>query len=306
MKVADLFAGFGGFSRGAEAAGLDVVWASNHWTTAIATHQQNHPFAQHVCQDLQQADWTKLPEYDLLVGGPSCQGHSTASQPKRRQYHDALRSTAMAIVDCADVTNPKAIIVENVPSFTRWRLFGWWCEGLERLGYQLDIRTVMASHHGVPQRRKRLFVIATRKGVIVPPLPTATAEPAFGPCLETDVPDSAWRLVDNATPRIKERIRRSRERHGERFLTQHTSDHMGVPLHEPIRTITTAPAHWNLVQGDRYRSLTGRELARGQGFDDAFTWPATATVEEVTQGIGNAVPPPLASVVVSAVAQAAA
>lgn len=304
MRSVDLFSGWGGLTLGAEDAGVEVVWAGNHWELAVEVHQLNHPGTAHACQDLRQADWTTLPDYDLLLAAPACQGHSTASQPKRRAYHDALRATAMAVVDCADVTEPAAIIVENVPAFTRWRLYDWWCEGLHRLGYQLDVRQLTASHYGVPQRRKRLFTIATRPGVQVPHLTPTLIEPAFGPLIEADVPDSAWRNVIDATPRIQERIRRSRERHGDTFLTQHTSDHYGVPLHEPIRTITTAPCHWNLVDADRYRALTGRELARGMGFPDNYQWPEKATVEEVTQGIGNAVCPPLARQLVAAVADA--
>lgn len=306
MRAVDLFAGFGGLTAGAQAAGVNVVWASNHWSRAMTVHELNHPGTEHVQQDLNQADWTKLPDYDLLLAAPACQGHSTASQPRRRSYHDALRSTAMAVVDCADVTEPKAIVVENVPSFMRWRLYGWWCEGLERLGYQIEPRIVMASHHGVPQRRKRLFILATRKGVTAPPLPTPSPEPAFGPCLEDDPAEQPWRPVSSAPPKVQMRIARSRDRHGDRFLTQHTTDHHGTPLHEPIRTITTAPQHWALVEGDRYRYLTGRELARGMGFDDGFTWPTDATIAEVTRGIGNAVPPPLGEVMVRCAADAAA
>lgn len=306
MRAAELFGGWGGLAAGAKRAGVEVVWAANHWDRAVQTYRINHPDTHVVQQDLNQADWTKLPAYDLLLAAPACQGHSSASQPRRRTYHDALRSTAMAVVDCADVTEPKAIVVENVPSFTRWRLYGWWCEGLERLGYQIDTRIVVASHYGVPQRRPRLLIIATRAGVEAPPLPEIGAEPAFEPCLETGLPETAWRNVCDTTPGMQNRIRRSRERHGDRFLTQATTDHMGTPLHEPIRTITTAPQHWALVDGDRYRHLTGRELARGMGFDDDFTWPSDATIAEVTKGIGNAVCPPVAATVVTAAAHAAA
>lgn len=306
MRAVDLFAGWGGLTLGAEAAGVEVVWAANHWPLAVETHALNHPHVNHACQDLRQADWTSLPDYELLLAAPACQGHSTASQPRRRLYHDALRATAMAVVDCADVTGPEAIIVENVPAFTRWRLYDWWCEGLAKLGYTLDVRTLVASRFGVPQRRQRLFVIATRNGVVVPQLRESETEVPFKVCLEDSVPDSAWRSVATATPRVKERVRRSAERHGPTFLTQHTSDHYGVPLHEPIRTVTTAPNHWNLVDGDYYRALTGRELARGMGFPDEFRWPDHATVADVTKGIGNAVCPPQGTVVVSAVAQAVA
>src|SRR6185295_18994598 len=100
----------------------------------------NHPDTEHVCQDLRQADWTRLPAYDLLLASPACQGHSTASQPKRPLYHDEMRATAWSVGDCADVTNPKAIIVENGPAFFQWRLFPIWRDALIQLGYYVQER----------------------------------------------------------------------------------------------------------------------------------------------------------------------
>src|SRR5690242_5304548 len=98
MIAVDLFSGAGGFTCGAAMAGVPVAFAANHWPLAVETHKLNHPTTQHVCQDLRQADWTALPKYDLLLASPACQGHSTASQPQRRQYHDAMRATAWAVV----------------------------------------------------------------------------------------------------------------------------------------------------------------------------------------------------------------
>lgn len=303
MKAIDLFAGGGGFTEGASAAGVDVVWAANHWPAAVRTHALNHPETAHELQDLRQADWTKLPDYDLMLAAPACPGHSTASQPRRRAYHDAMRATAFAVVDCADVTEPKAIVVENVPGFTRWRLYPLWRQMLVELGYDVEERIVVASRHGVAQRRRRLFLLATRPGHRVPDLAEHVAEPAFEPLLEETVPDALWVPVSAATPGVRERIERGRRRHGRRFLTQHVTGHPGVPLHEPIRTITTAHSHWNLVDGDHYRALTGRELARGMGFREEFTWPDDLTVGDVTTLIGNAVCPPVAADLVSATAE---
>lgn len=78
IKAIDLFAGLGGFSQGARLIGAPVVWAANHWPRAVATHAANHPETDHVCQDLQQADWTKTPACNLLLASPCCQGHSHA------------------------------------------------------------------------------------------------------------------------------------------------------------------------------------------------------------------------------------
>ncbi len=118
---------------------------------------------------------------------------------------------------------------------------------------------------GVAQRRTRLFLIATRPGVKVRPFRVDEVEPAFGPLLQDKVDESSWRSVGAATKNVQERIRKGRERHGDRFLTQHVTGHPGVSLDEPIRTVTTAAFHWNLVDGDRYRPLTTRELARAMG-----------------------------------------
>jgi DNA (cytosine-5)-methyltransferase 1 len=304
VRAVDIFCGFGGFSLGAESVGVDVVFAANHWPLAVRAHAANHPRTEHVCQDLRQADWSKLPPFDLLLAAPACQGHSTASQPRRRGYHDALRATAWAVVDCADVTEPGALIVENVPSFRRWRLYPLWRQALERIGYHVSELVVRASEHGTPQRRERLFVVGTRRPAAVAEgmRARARAELPFAPCIEWDA--EGWRPIARASDAVRERIRRSRARLGtSRFLTQHTSDHKGTPLDEPIRTITTQD-QWAIVDGDGYRALTLRETARAMGFPDSYCWPSDAGRRECIRGLGNAVPPPLAADIVASVAEA--
>jgi DNA (cytosine-5)-methyltransferase 1 len=71
---------------------------------------------------------------------------------------------------------------------------------------------------------------------------------------------------------------------------------MGVPLSEPIRTVTTKD-QWAVVDGALYRPLTLRENARAMGFPDAWRWPEGATRGDVVKGLGNAVPPGLARAV---------
>lgn len=304
MRAVDLFAGWGGFTLGATQAGLDVVWAANHWQLAVDTHAANHPSTKHVCQDLRQADWTQLPRYDLLLASPACQGHSSASQPRRRAYHDPLRATAWAVVDCADVTEPRALIVENVPSFRRWRLYPLWRQALETLGYTLTEEIIRATAHGVPQRRDRLFVVGLKRGTFkheASPL-GGKVEPAFGPCIDWDAP--GWRPIASCTTEnARVRIVRAQMRSGRRCLVQHVTDHPGVPLDEPIRTITTKD-QWCVVDEDRYRPLTMRELARGMGFPDSYHWPE-ATRTDTVCGIGNAVCPPVGRALVTRVANAA-
>lgn len=300
-RAVDLFAGWGGFTLAAESCGVRVAWAANHWPLAVDAHRFNHPATEHVCQDLRQADWTALPRYELLLASPACQGHSSASQPKRRHYHDAMRATAWAVVDCAEVTRPRAIVVENVPAFMHWQLYPNWQEALRVLGYHVDAKVLLASHCGVPQRRERLFVVATRKAFTLR-LPRVVREPDFGQCVQWDEGD--WRPVTHASPGAQERIARAQRAHGPRCLVQHVTGHPGVPLDEPIRTITTKD-QWAIVDGRRYRPLTERENARGMGFPDHYGWPSTATRRQVITGLGNAVPPPMARVVIQQVLEAA-
>jgi len=300
VRVVDLFAGFGGLTTGAELAGARVVYAANHWPLAVAVHAQNHPHVAHVCQDLRQADWTKLPPYDLLTAAPSCQPHSMASQPQRRPYHDEMRATAWAVVDCADATEPRALVVENVLAFRRWRLYPIWRAALEALGYGLTELEITASNYGVPQRRTRLFIFGTRTGRAVQ-LPPPRREPAFETCLEATA--SGWRPIASVQPKARRRIAAAQARSGRRCLVQHVTGHPGVPLHEPIRTITTKD-QWILVDGDVCRPLTLREVARGMGFADSYILPEVSRANAI-RGFGNAVCPGVGKAAVRAAMEAA-
>lgn len=304
MRTVDLFAGWGGFSLGAEQAGAEVILAANHWRLAVDAHAANHPNTRHLCQDLNQANFYDFPDMDLLLASPACQGHSQASQPKRRRFHDALRSTAWAVVGCADAKEPGAIVVENVIDFRRWRLYPAWRNALECLGYSIEEHVAVASRFGVPQRRKRLFIVATKSSVPLGLQLPQTSEPGFGPCIDWS-DERGWRPVATNTARVRERIAKARARGlGERFLSQYVSNHPGVPLDEPIRTITTK-SQWAIVDGERMRMLNVREHARAMGFPDDYRWPENSSKEHQIKGLGNAVCPPVAKWFVEQIAAAA-
>jgi DNA (cytosine-5)-methyltransferase 1 len=132
MTVIELFAGAGGFSEGARMAGVTVAWAAHHWPLAVQYHEANHPTTQHQCQDLQQADWRVVPPHDIVLASPACQGLSPASG-KERPRHDALRSTAWAVVACAEYHRTPILLVENVPAFEKWVLSPAWQDALRRI-----------------------------------------------------------------------------------------------------------------------------------------------------------------------------
>lgn len=157
----DLFAGLGGWSTGARNAGIDVIWAANHWPVAVEWHSANHPESIHVCQDLHQADWSKVPAHDIMLASPCCQGHSKARGKKSgNAQHDASRSTAWAVVSAAEFHRPEVVLVENVEEFTDWALYPAWSQAMAALGYMIAPHVVDCADLGVPQHRVRLLLVS--------------------------------------------------------------------------------------------------------------------------------------------------
>jgi DNA (cytosine-5)-methyltransferase 1 len=202
----DLFAGAGGFSTGATMAGCRVLWAANHWPAAVEWHTANHPGTVHACQDLQQADFRDAPAHDLLLASPACQGHSSA-RGKDRPHHDAQRATAWAVITCAEVHRPPAAVIENVPEFTRWALYPAWCAAWHALGYALAPMVLDAADHGVPQHRRRLFIVATRsKFPVQLRLPQRQHQPAAS---TISLASGKWSRIDRPGRSARRLARRS-------------------------------------------------------------------------------------------------
>jgi DNA (cytosine-5)-methyltransferase 1 len=304
MKAVDLFAGAGGFSEGARAAGATVVWAANHWRTAVEWHTANHPDTEHACQDLQQADFRDAPRHDLLLASPACQGHSRA-RGSDQPHHDALRSTAWAVVTCAEVHRPPVAIVENVPEFAAWALYPAWCAAMNALGYALAPTVIDAADHGVPQHRRRLFVLATRsRHPVELRLPRREHVP-IGSVL--DFSAGSWAPIERAgrSPKTLQRTASGRQRFGDRFVMPYYGSGSGLTgrsLERPLGTVTTR-ARWAVVDGHRMRMLSTDETRAAMGFRAGYQLPASNA--EALHLLGNAVSPPVASDLVSALRAAA-
>ena len=304
MIAVDLFAGAGGFSTGARMAGVHVAWAANHWPTAVQWHAANHPDTRHACQDLQQADFRDAPAHDLLLASPACQGHSRA-RGTDKPHHDAQRATAWAVVTCAEVHRPAVVLVENVPEFADWVLWPAWCSALAALGYSLAPQVIDAADHGVPQNRRRLFVVATRsKHPVELRLPRRDATPAAE---IIDFSAGRWSAVDKPgrSPATLARIKAGRRAHGARFVAPYYSSgsgETGRSLARPLGTITTVD-RWAVIDGDRMRMLTADECRAAMGFPAGYRLPAQH--KEAVHLLGNAVCPPVASDIIAALRVAA-
>jgi DNA (cytosine-5)-methyltransferase 1 len=301
MKAIDLFAGSGGFSTGAQQAGVEVVWAANHWKSAVDCHAKNHEGTAHACQDLHQANWTEVPKADLVLASPCCQGH-TRARGKEQSHHDASRSTAWAVVSCCEYQRPRALIVENVPEFLEWNLYPAWKLAMEALGYKLTTNILDAADAGVPQNRVRLFIVGARREIAIP-TPQARH---VGIESILDFGDGNWSRIDKPgrSPATLRRVEAGRREHGRRFVMPYYGSGSGLTgrsLARPIGTVTTRD-RWALVDGDRMRMLTVREYTLAMGFPaDYWLPPQRKTAIHL---LGNAVPPPMSKHVIHHTIQA--
>lgn len=304
MIAIDLFSGAGGFSTGATSAGCTVAWAANHWPVAVEWHSANHPATQHACQDLQQADFRDAPVHDLLLASPACQGHSRA-RGAERAHHDGLRATAWAVVTCAEVHRPAFAVVENVPEFAAWALYPAWCAAMHALGYALAPQIIDAADHGVPQHRRRLFIVASRSKH---PLALDMQPREHRPVAEIiDFNAGRWSLVDKPgrSARTLSRVAAGRHQHGARFVAPYYgsgSGETGRSLARPLGTITTRD-RWAVIDGGRMRMLAADECRAAMGFPAGYRLPSQH--QQAVHLLGNAVCPPVAADIINALRAAA-
>lgn len=304
LTAIDLFAGLGGWSTGARMAGVNVLWAANHWQEAVAWHAKNHPQAIHVCQDLHQADWSQVPAHDLLLASPCCQGHSKArGKASGNPQHDASRSTAWAVVSALEFHRPPVAIVENVPEFMDWSLYPAWAMAMQALGYQLAPHIVDCADLGVPQNRVRLFLVATRsRAPLMLQLPQRKHIPATA---FIDFSAGSWSPIERTGRAVAtlERIKAGRSQHGERFvISYYGNTRNGRSLDRPIGTITTRD-RWAVVDGSRMRMLTAAENLAAMSFPSDTRRPENHRL--TVHMAGNAVPPVAAMRIIEAVRAAA-
>jgi DNA (cytosine-5)-methyltransferase 1 len=292
----DLFSGAGGSSEGLTRAGLHVAVAANHWPLAVATHQDNHPNTEHRIANLSEVDWRTFPATDVLWASPSCRWQARAGGRKKqsvaqellRQDEGAIdRATAYAVVAAAEVHAYPVVIVENVLEIRDWVLYRWWLAGLHALGYTIHELVLDAADFGHAQRRKRLFIVATRDGVeldltpptMAPVVASAILDPSVGRPVTRRlyVADQIDSITDEGVPHLVTYRRNARARRADRH---------------PIATVTAGGNHHavaRLVDGVQYhRLLNNRERARAQGFPDSYRFHGTET--QVRRQIGNAVP----------------
>jgi DNA (cytosine-5)-methyltransferase 1 len=156
LSVVDLFCGAGGLSVGFCAAGFNVVWAADNNEAAVRTYRAN--LGEHVvCQPIT-VD-TDPPEAAVIVGGPPCQGFSSAGM---RRAGDERNTLVTCFAQIVARKRPRAFVFENVEGFLTAESGKRVLDLLIPLvaaGYRIHVRKVNAANYGVPQHRKRVLAI---------------------------------------------------------------------------------------------------------------------------------------------------
>jgi len=165
MRAIDLFSGGGGSSWGARLAGVKVVGAFDLCPTAKSVYQDNFPEVHFFGGRIENRSATALAEQlgkiDLIIASPECTNHGPAKGAKERC--EKSRETAFEVTRFARAFRPRWVVIENAVGMKSWTRYPELISRLEALDYIVSEQTVNAADCGVPQNRRRLFILCDRK-----------------------------------------------------------------------------------------------------------------------------------------------
>ncbi len=286
MRTVDLFSGCGGLSLGFQNAGFNIVAAFDYWHPAIKVYKENfqHPIFE---KDLSQPDVCSfISEFspDIIIGGPPCQDFSSAG---KRDENLGRADLSLAFAKIITSIKPRWFVMENVARIQKSQILEKVLETFRTSGYGLSSSVLNASYCGVPQARKRYFLIGQLDG-------------------EDGILSSYLTKNKSKTPmNVFEYLG---DDLGIEYFYRHPRSYKrrGVfSIHEPSPTVRGVnrpiPKTYKKHEGDlcdideRLRSLTTIERSYIQTFPKTFKFQGNKS--DLEQMIGNAVPVKLAEYV---------
>lgn len=320
LTAIDLFSGCGGLSEGLRQADFDVIGAIEIDKLAASTYQLNHPHVRLWAEDIRKVTISEVRkvlslrpgELDLLAGCPPCQGFSSIrtlnGSADVRDRRNALTDEFLRFVKGL---RPKVIMLENVPGLATKHRFREFEKALRKLDYEVESKILDAADFGVPQRRRRLILLAayrqkissaresprrrTVRGALKHlPHPTRSRDPLHAP--------SAPR-----SERVKKLIRLIPKDGGSRaslpkskWLGCHKRcagfrDVYGRMKWDDVAPTITGgclnPSKGRFLHPSQNRAITPREAALLQTFPRSYQFTLEKGVYAVAEMIGNALPP---------------
>lgn len=290
-RLIDLFAGCGGMSLGFQNAGFHVIAAYDNWQPAIDIYSRNfnHPINK---KDLSQEDISNeligmTP--DIIIGGPPCQDFSIAG---KRNFEGKRANLTLIYGNIIQTVRPRWFVMENVYNIEKSPVFDQVLQIFKNAGYGLTKHVWDASYMGVPQMRKRYFVIGRQN-------------------TEDD-----FLLEDLEKNLSKERMTLARYLGDNQLDTEYYYMHPRSYARRAIFSVNEAsatirgvnrpmPNAYTCHPADKtkdlaqVRSLTSKERSFIQTFPEEFIFVGAKT--DVEQAIGNAVPVKMAEYIGKAI-----
>lgn len=345
LNCVDLFAGAGGFSLAAKNTGLHVVAAVEWNPKACETYRHNligddghklyeENILEFKPQTLVDTHFANGRECDILLGGPPCQGFSV-HRIKGAGVDDPRNKLLLRYFDFVKKLKPKVFLMENVPGML-WKrhedFLNEFYEQGRKAKYRLfDPQVIDAQEYGVPQRRKRVFILGVRSDIDLdimwPPVPTHGDEHARER-------DTNLKALVTASTVFRKKVLKSDENnlhmnHSDELIKVFEKTPLNggsrkdsgrtLPCHKdhnghsdvygridpaiPGPTMTTAcinPSKGRFVHPTEHHGITLRHAARFQTFPDHFVFKGGLMA--AGEQIGNAVPVQLGEVLLRAIA----
>ncbi|MFW6015671.1 MAG: DNA cytosine methyltransferase [bacterium] len=347
MNVIDLFAGAGGFSEGFKKLGYKILVANEIDEEIAATYEYNHQDTKMYNNDIKNLskdidDLKKsigTNKIDVIIGGPPCQGFSMAGSRIRNEsfLEDPRNYLFKYYYDIVQGLSPDYFIMENVQGMLSSKK-GAIIEEITKIfskDYKVDKAILNAANFGIPQARKRLFIIGSkheqinleeetkrfyRKKITLRDaisdlnyINSGEGEDCSNYLLEPQSEYQKKRRIGSkqlynhkATNHSKKALERmkmvspgqNRFQINEEIRSVHSGAYGRLEWDEVAMTITTrfdTPSAGRVIHPELNRTLTPREAARVQSFDDSYRFLGTKS--SIGKQIGNAVPPILAEVI---------
>lgn len=327
IHALSFFSGCGGLDIGAQMAGAKIITSLDFDKDAINTLSHNSFFAhtKHRCDDIRNVkgkDYSSIiknnnPEKLILVGGPPCQPFSKAGYWKtlsQRLGPDDPRNMIGSYLNIIDEIKPDGFILENVESILHphnIQAIYDLQEALDSMGYKYVIQKVNAADYGVPQKRKRVFVIASKKKITCLPTPICSEDsrntslkphervidwigiydkPAYA--TEYDSTEGKYDMHLKLVPPGGNYISLSSRRgYEDPYFTAGTRYWTFLLKLHPLQTswtIISAPGHWEGPFHWTNRRLRSEEIAAIQTFPTDYKILGSPRV--IHKQVGNAVP----------------
>ena len=288
MKVISLFSGCGGLDFGFQKAGFNIVWANDFDKEAVESYKAN--IGDNIIHDsIYNINTDDIPNADILIGGFPCLGF-TVAKGKNRELNCDYNQLFQEYARILDAKQPKYFLVENVTGIKSGKEFNDFFHNVilesfisSGIGYRVKYKTILSSDLGVPQNRKRVIILGTRKDI--------KEEPNFPHKVVTNkltIKDAIYDLPKEYDLSIPNHIGNKHKVKINGYVGNRQLD-----WDKPSPTITGRGSRTGGAvihpHPYRHRRLSVRECARIQSFPDNFIFKGSNGA--CYAQIGNAVPP---------------